>query len=135
MSQTSAVVARRWFEEVWNRREIDKIDELSTPDSIGHLESGDATLDDFRRFHVEFLAAFPDLSIEIEEIVADGENVVVRWMVRGCHRGRAFGMDASDCQVAKRGMTWMKVRDGRIVEAWDCWNQAALFQQMRGATA
>lgn len=135
MSQANVETARRWFEEVWNRRDVEVIGALSAPGSVGHLASGDVgSIDEFKRLHAEFLSALPDLHITIEDTVADGDNVVVRWVVTGSHGGEGFGCPPTGCQISERGMTWMRFRDGQIQEAWDAWNLGALFAQLRGVT-
>lgn len=133
MSLENVALARRWFEEVWNQRRADLVEVLNTPDSVGHLEGGDVVTPKQFRDHVHgaFLAIFPDLEITIEDTVSEGENVVVRWRASGTHQGDGFGLKATNHRVSFRGMTWMRCRNGRIAEAWDCWNQGALFERLR----
>lgn len=133
MSQENCAIARRWFEEVWNQRRSETIAALSAPESVGHLADGEVrTPEEFQAIQAEFLAAFPDLQITIEDTVAQGENVVVRWLARGCHQGHGFGCSATGKDLCFRGLTWFRIRDGKILEAWDGWNQGALFAQLRG---
>ncbi|MEO6809184.1 MAG: ester cyclase [Isosphaeraceae bacterium] len=136
MSLENVALARRWFDEVWNQRRGDLIDVLNDPESVGHLEGGDVITPQQFRDHVHgaFLAIFPDLEIIIEDTVSEGENVVVRWCASGTHQGDGFGLKATHRQVSFRGMTWMRCRDGRIAEAWDCWNQGGLFDRLRAPT-
>lgn len=135
MAETDAkTVARRWFEEVWNERRVDLIDELMAPDSIGHLEAGDVGgPDSFRQIHAAFVSAVPDLRIEIEDVVAEGDRAAVRWHVRGTHGGEGFGFAPTQQNVARRGTTWLRVRDGRIVEGWDTWNMGEFMAALRMA--
>jgi steroid delta-isomerase-like uncharacterized protein len=125
-------LSRRWFEEVWNDRRTATIDELLSPDGVGHMESGDLVgVEPFKRIHQDFLAAFPDLKLEIEDIVSDGDDVVVRWRAAGTHAGDGLGLEATHQPVAVRGITWQRYKDGVMVEGWDCWNQEALLQRLR----
>jgi steroid delta-isomerase-like uncharacterized protein len=134
MDNPNVHLSRRWFEEVWNQRRSATIDELLTPESVGHLETGDVHgAEAFKRVHAEFLAAMPDLRVEVEAIVADGDNVVVRWRANGRHSGDGLGVKATHHPVSFRGMTWMRYRDGKLVEGWDCWNQVGMVQQLRDA--
>jgi steroid delta-isomerase-like uncharacterized protein len=134
VSKANAALSRRWFEEVWNQRRTATIEELLTPESVGHLETGDVHgVEAFKRVHAEFLAAFPDLRLHVEAVVADGDDVVVRWRATGHHAGNAFGVAATRQPVSFRGMTWMRYRAGKLVEGWDSWNQAGLVHELREA--
>jgi steroid delta-isomerase-like uncharacterized protein len=128
-------VARRWFEEVWNQRRSETIYELTLPQSVGHMEHGDVTSrEDFLAFHSKFVEALPDLRITVEDTVAEGENVVVRWSVSATHQGDGLGCQATGKPVRMRGMTWVRIRDGKLVESWDCWNLGGLMQQLTSET-
>lgn len=134
MSLSPAQVARRWFEEVWAKRHSDTIYELLPEDAVGHMAHAEIVGPrDFHEAWKNFLALMPNIEIVPEQIVEDGEHAVVRWSLRGKHTGDGFGLKASGVQVGLRGMTWMHCRDGRIVEAWDCWNQGELFSKLQAS--
>ncbi|HEX6097588.1 MAG TPA: ester cyclase [Thermoanaerobaculia bacterium] len=129
-----AAIARRWFDEVWNERRDDSVDELMSPDARGHIEGGEAHgPEDFRRMRAMFVAALPDVRIEVEDVVADGERAAVRWRAVGTHAGDGFGFPATRQQVHVRGTTWMVIRNGRIVEGWDTWNLGGLLESLRAS--
>jgi steroid delta-isomerase-like uncharacterized protein len=133
-SNPNVGLARRWFEEVWNQRRTETIDELLTPESVGHMEGGDAHgIDGFKRAHAAFVAAFPDLRLSIEALMADGDQVAIRWRATGCHAGDGLGACATHEVVSFRGITWQRYRDGKLVEGWDCWDQTALAHHLRDA--
>jgi len=73
MSQDNAAVGRSWFEQVWNQRNLDAADQLSTPDCTAH---GHAPNDEvigipqFKDFARNVLAAFPDIKITVDETVS-----------------------------------------------------------------
>ena len=132
MTRENSALARRWFEDVWNGRRGDLIAELAAPECTGHTASGDlCTRDEFVQVHAGFMASFPDLHVTIESTIAERDEVVVRWTAEGTHAGDAFGLKATGKPILIRGLTWMRVRDGRIVEARDCWNQGGLFAELR----
>jgi steroid delta-isomerase-like uncharacterized protein len=133
MAVENVVLARRWFEEVWNQRRTETIDELLTDESISYSESGPLRgKQEFKeRAHAVFLSAFPDLRVNVEGTVAEGDEVVVRWSVRGTHLGDGLGFPATGREVSVRGMTWIRYRHGKMIEGWDCWNQAGLIQSLR----
>jgi len=76
------------------------------------------------------LQAFPDLHVEIEDLVAEGDRVVARNTVTGTHRGAYLGLPA-----AQRRITWSEIfigrlRDGRVVETWGVVDVAAQMRQL-----
>jgi steroid delta-isomerase-like uncharacterized protein len=129
--QQNAQIARRWFEEFWNQRRMETIYDLSVPESISHMEHGEVSnREEFLTFQTMFLKALPDLRVTIEDTVAEGDNVAVRWFFSATHRGDALGCRATGKPVRMRGMTWFRFRDGKLVESWYCWNLGALMQYL-----
>ncbi|PQO48007.1 ester cyclase [Blastopirellula marina] len=130
-------LARRWFEEVWNQRCDKAIHEIAASDAVAHLESGVdiKNADVFKSFRDNLLSALPDLKMEVEDIVAEGNAAVVRWNFVGHHQGNGFGFQPTGRQITARGLTWFRFEEGKIVEGWDSWNQSAVFQRMIGDSA
>jgi steroid delta-isomerase-like uncharacterized protein len=131
VSADARELGRRWFEEVWNARRDESIDELLAPDSYGHVEGGDYRGPaGFREMQRVFLAALPDVRIEIEDILAEGDRAAVRWRATGTHSGDGFGFAATHKGIDVRGTTWLTARDGRITEGWDTWNLTGLLASL-----
>lgn len=129
-------VARRWFEEAWNARRDDAVEELMSVDSIGHVEGGEVRgREAFRRNRELLLSALPDVRIEVEDVIAEADRAAVRWRAVGTHGGDGFGFRASKAPVDVRGTTWLTIRDGQIVEGWDTWNLGGLLDSLRTAAA
>lgn len=131
---TTAELAARWFQEVWNDRNDATIVELGDPHLVGHIEDRDARgHDGIRQARDELWAAFPDFHLHIEQVIAHGEDVAARWRVTGTHNGNGFGVPATGTKVNIHGMTWLRFRNGRMVEGWDSWNQGAILQALQAA--
>ena len=132
MSERNRALALRWFEEVWNQRLTSTVDELLAPNCVAHMEGSDIRApDQFKEVRTALLTAFPDLRVKVEETVADGDTVVVRWTATGTHLGAMLGIQATRTSVDFRGMTLQRFREGRIVEGWDSWNQGVLVETLR----
>ncbi|MFN0129087.1 MAG: ester cyclase [Verrucomicrobiales bacterium] len=80
------------------------------------------------RLYLPFTAAFPDLRVTVQGIVAEGDDAVVRWSVTGTHAGPFGPVAASGRSVTFQGMTWLRFRDGKICEGCDRWNLHALLE-------
>jgi steroid delta-isomerase-like uncharacterized protein len=133
MGSENTRLIRRWFEEVWNQRRTDTIDELLTDESVCLTESGLLRGKDVfkERVHAMFLSAFPDLRVIVEGTVAEGDQVAVRWTATATHLGDGFGFPATGRSVAFHGMSWIRFHDGKMMEGWDCWSPSQLIQSLR----
>ena len=134
MSQLTEM-ATAWFEEVWNQRNDDAIFDLSADNAVGYAESDVRyfSMHAFKEFRDNVLAAMPDVRIEVEAVIEQHPDVVVRWFLTGTHTGDGFGFSPTNSRVTLRGMTWMRVdKDNKFVEGWDCWNQGRMMQVFIG---
>lgn len=131
---TNTALALRWFDDVWNQRRESTIEELMAPDAVGHLEGLTVRgVAEFVAARGYLIGAFPDFHITVEETVAEGDSVVLRWVVTGTHTGGNLGIPATGKAVRFRGLTWFRFAGGRIVEGWDSWNQGGLMQELNAA--
>lgn len=135
MSKENVAIARRWFDEVWNQRRMETVYELLTPDSLCESESGPIRGPEefINRAYQPFITIFPDLKMTVDDIVAEGNRVVVRWTAAGTHSGTAFEIAPTGHRVTIRGMTWIRIVDGKMVNGMDCWNQSGLIQALTEA--
>jgi steroid delta-isomerase-like uncharacterized protein len=132
----SAALARRWFEEVWGQRRDAAVSELMADPCDGHMEGGEVRNPaDFLAARAALLAAFPDLAVKVEDVIAEGDKAVVRWSAAGTHRGGDLGVAASGRKASFRGMSWIRFANGRIVEGWDSWNMGRLLQELEAPPA
>jgi predicted ester cyclase len=110
-------VVRRYYEEVFARRNLAALDELFAPDFVGHSATfGTYTLADMRRDIAREYAGMPDDEITIEGQVAEGDRVVTRWRYRWKHDQTVFGETPSGRWIAREGIHSDRLAAGRIVE-------------------
>jgi steroid delta-isomerase-like uncharacterized protein len=128
-------LVHEWFEEVWNKGDRDAIDRLFAADGIAHGLAGDPDTsmrgpDGYKPLFDSFRDAFPDIHIEVVDTVCDGDKIAARCVVRGTHTGAGLGIDATHRTVEFTGMTFLRVRDGQIVEAWNNFDFPRMYQQL-----
>jgi len=83
--------------------------------------------------HIKALrAAFPDLQVAIEDIVAEGDLIAVRGTWRGTHQGAYCGVPAIGRKVEFSGMAFWRVTGGEIRERWGLADTATLMCQLQG---
>ncbi|HKP85954.1 MAG TPA: ester cyclase [Blastocatellia bacterium] len=131
-------LAHRWFEEVWNKRRADAIDEMFADEGIAHGltdASGNELRgpENFKAFFNSFSGAFSDLQVTVEETVAEGDKLAARCTVKGTHTGDGIGLAATNQPVAFTGMCMLRIKDGKIVEAWNNFDFMTMFQQLGAA--
>ena len=128
-----SAIIRRWFDEVWNKGRLCAIDELASPDVIGHgqAEHGvEIGLREFRPFVERFRSAFPDIHIAIHATIEQGENVVARWTATMTHTAEFLGIRDTGRKVTVTATTIQRIVNGKIVEGWDNWDQLGLLVQL-----
>src|SRR5262249_5884477 len=123
--------ARKWFEEVWNEKKESTVHELLHPDIVGSMEGLEVRApEDFLRARAALLDALPDLSVTVEAVISEGDDVVGRWSATGTDRGSGLGLPPSLRRATFGGMSWLVFAEGRIIRGWDSWNQGLLLQQL-----
>jgi steroid delta-isomerase-like uncharacterized protein len=133
MSTDNIALGRSWFEQVWNQRNVDAADHLASSDCLGHGSTpgaAAATIPEFKVFAQGVLAAFPDIHISIDDTIAQGDRVVLRWHADGTHAAPYMGLAASNAKIAVRGTTILRIANGKIAEAWDNWDQYGFLTQI-----
>ena len=132
MSEQNKELIYRWFEEVWNKGRIAAIDELLTEDCLAH-GLGAAPLvgpAGFKPVVQTLRTAFPDIRIVVEDIVAEGDKVAARAVVRGTHQGDYLGIPPTGRQIEVHGISFGRIKDGKISEAWNNYDFQGLKEQI-----
>ncbi len=84
----------------------------------------------FRQLVAMFNQAFPDLRVEVEQLVAEGDMVADRVVVRGTHQGELMGIPATGKQVVLTSTNINRLAGGQIVEHWGDADNLGLLQQL-----
>ncbi|HTL15824.1 MAG TPA: ester cyclase [Patescibacteria group bacterium] len=129
-------LAHEWFEEVWNKCQVTAIDRLLAEEAVAHglVDEDGSELRGpagFKPFFLKFTKAFPDIHVEVADTVSEGDKIAARCIVTGTHQGDALGMPASLRPVRFTGMTILRIREGKIVEAWNNFDFQSLSEQIR----
>ena len=125
-------MVRRYIEEIWNRHNIDAVDELVSTDYLNHAASAEHQRGFAGAQHVLnwLFAVFPDLRFGIEEAVADGETVAVRGTCNGTHEGELWGIAPTGERFAVQQTHWLRVAEGKVAEHWAVRDDLGMMRQM-----
>lgn len=132
MSDENVSLVLRWFDEVWNQRRTETIDELLTEQSICYTDQGPLRgCEEFRqRQYQPLVEAFPDLRVQVDGVVASQGEVVVRWTATGTHTGKGLPIPPTHRSVSFTGISWIRVRDGKLWEGWQSSNIAEVLRSL-----
>jgi len=132
MLADTKVLVRRLFEEVWNQGNLAAIDELFAPSYIRYDPAAPEAkgLAGFKQLVVLLRTAFPDLHFTLEEIIAEGDKVMSRALLRGTHRGEYLGVAPTGKPVAVMGMVVLRIAQGKFQEGWLMMDNLGLLQQL-----
>lgn len=109
---------RRIYEEMWNKGHPSLATELFIkPEGV-------------EKFVKSFLESFPDLQHTIEEMIAEGDRVAVRFSAHGTHTGQWMSFAATGKSIHYSGVTWARISDEKIIEHHTCWDKSILIEQM-----
>jgi steroid delta-isomerase-like uncharacterized protein len=133
--EENKAVLRREVEELYNHTgNLDVVEEIFSPDYVSHEPTSEEVrgIEGARQFAATFRKAFPDLENTIEDMVAEGDKVVMRFRGSGTHEGEtteAFGPPTGK-RMEITGITIKRLSDGKIVEAWTNFDALGMMQQL-----
>ena len=110
-------LAKRFYEEILNSRNMDVADEILAPHYIDHSAAAPG-LENFKRYLAIIISVFPDINVTIEDMFADDDKVAARLTVRGTQFGPFRGFPAKGGQATWSGMDIIHISNGKIVERW-----------------
>lgn len=126
-------IAHFFTEEVFNKGNMEVIDEIIDPEFIHHdpntREFGKGPVA-FKKLIHRYRKAFPDLQITIEQQIMENDLVVDRWKGEGTHEGELMGMAPTGKKISICGISIHRIREGRIVETWNNYDSMSMLQQL-----
>jgi steroid delta-isomerase-like uncharacterized protein len=133
MSTENKSIVRRLYEEVWNERKLDVVDELISPSHALHdanVPGSQIGPDGYKQQVVRLTTAFPDLHFAIEDIFSEKDKLVVSWMVSGTHKGEYEGIPPTDKKILVDGITISYMANGKILDSYVSWDALGLMRQL-----
>jgi predicted ester cyclase len=136
-TEHNKAVIRRFVEAVQNNQDWTAYDELNDPSFVNLSAPPGVPADrEGGKVYLQALAgAYPDASFTIDDMIAEGDQVVTKKTFSGTNTGEFPGMPATGRSVSVQYVDIMRVRDGRIVEHWLSMNQLVWLQQLGLAPA
>ncbi len=133
-AEENKALARRYLEEIWDKGNVDLIDELFTTDFVRHgppaVEGEVRGPEGFKGLVSTYHAGLPDFRVTIDDMIAEGDRVVSRWMVRGTHQGELMGSAPTGNQVTFTGYLFDRIAGSKIEEEWVDYDTLHVMQEI-----
>jgi steroid delta-isomerase-like uncharacterized protein len=133
MPMENKTIVHRLYEEVWNERKLEVVDQLISPshalqDTV--LSGSQVGPELYKRRVVEFTTGFPDICFTIEDTIAEKEKIVVSWIFSGTHQGEFMEIPATGRKISVEGITIHHIRNGKILDSCARWDTLGLMRQL-----
>jgi steroid delta-isomerase-like uncharacterized protein len=132
MSKETNIEAQKKMGEAINKDHLEDLRQVMAPDVKDNDPASDQAkgVEGFIGLFTKMRAAFPDMSIAVEHLVADEDNVSFAYTMTGTQDGNFMGIPPSGKKVKIRGMQISRFKDGKIVERWGSSDQLGILEQI-----
>ncbi|MGB2670396.1 MAG: ester cyclase [Candidatus Acidiferrum sp.] len=133
MSIEAKAVVRRLYEEVWNKRRLELVNELISPSHAlhdPHLSGSAVGPDAYKRICTQYIAAFPDLRFTAEDYISEKDKVVVSWTISGTHKREFRGIPPTNKKISIEGITINHITNGKIMDSYVSLDYLGMMQQL-----
>jgi steroid delta-isomerase-like uncharacterized protein len=123
---------RRWFEEVVTGGDLDLADELLASGYVLHFPGMPTPVDreGHKQLVLAFRSGFPDWEETVDDVIAEGDKVVIRVTGTGTHDGEFQGTPPTGRRVTATGVGIGRIEGGQIAESWAAYDALGLMQQL-----
>ena len=130
--QENKAIVQGMIDEIFNKKNVDALGNFMAEDMVDHNppptdKPGLEGMKDMMRM---YLSAFPDLSVQVEDIIAEGDKVVMRATTSGTHQGEFMGIAATGKKVSFGEIHVIRIAGGKMVEHWGIEDQMGMMQQL-----
>jgi steroid delta-isomerase-like uncharacterized protein len=130
--EENKALIRLFYEEVFNKKNLAAVDDFFAPDHVDHtLPAGLPVGPEGTKQAIAMtLSGFPDLRVTIEDMIAEGDKVVIRFTTHGTQRGALGGIPPTGKQVAVSTIEITRIAGGKIAEDWGLDDRLGMLQQL-----
>lgn len=130
-TETNKAIERRFVEEFWNENKLDNVEDFYAADYSRHdPNTPNVALgpEGVRQVAAMLRAAFPDVRLKIEDLLAEGDLVATRWTATATHLGEYQGIAPTGKKFEVKGISITRFVDGKIMDEWVSWDAAGLLK-------
>jgi steroid delta-isomerase-like uncharacterized protein len=130
LQEQNKAIAKRAFEEILSKGQFELATELYAKDFINHGLHSNASLEEDQAALRGWHAAFPDVVVVPEKLIAENDLVTIYWIARGTNTGTGNGLPATGKKAELAGITIWRIADGKIKEEWSAFDQLSMMKQL-----
>jgi steroid delta-isomerase-like uncharacterized protein len=131
VSEGNKAIVRRWV-QAFNEGNVDAVDELVTDSYVRHDPNSPEVRgpEQEKQLIAMYRSAFPDLHFTIEDMVAEGDKVVIRVAIHATHEGELLGIPPTEKQLTFTSTEIFRLAEGKIDEQWVNFDALGMMQQL-----
>jgi predicted ester cyclase len=137
LAAANKALLRRFYKEVYVDWDMALVDAVVSPRFTSHdwPDGGPTGPQAFRQYYAAIRAAVRDARYEVDDLIAEGDRVVVRWRLLGTHEGSFQGIAPTGRAIALKGIAIYRVEEGKLMERWVVSDLHGLLEDIRGSSA
>ena len=131
-TQENVKLVRQMF-DAWNAHDPDRLLKFLDEKYVSESDANPGARtgrEPARQFVTTYVKAFPDLHLDIAQVIAEGDCVVVRWTATGTHRGELMGIAPTNRRVVTNGCSVTQIRNGKATHEWLYWDTGHLLREL-----
>jgi len=129
--EKNKALIRRFFNAIESGN-LQVLDEIVTEGYDDHLPGQTPGREILKKYFASLRSAFPDLTLPISAIVAEGDRVAVLNSIRGTHKGEFIGLKPSGRSIDAMAFQLYRIENGQLAEHWEVADFALLMRQLQG---
>jgi predicted ester cyclase len=132
-TEENKAIIRRWLKEGWSEGNLALADQLIDPGFVVHGAGGQPTPSGpagVKQLVAAWRTGFPDGQMNVDDLFAEGDKVVIRMTWTGTHRGGFYGHAPTGRRVSVTSIGIDRVANGKIVEGWGEVDMLGLYEQI-----
>lgn len=129
----NATRVRRIWEEVWNKGELDVVDEVLAEDYVGHIPAMPGPIcgtEGFKQLITAYRTAYPDVHVTVDDVIEAGDRVVVRWTSHGTNTGALMGIPPTGRTVEVAGISIFEMKENKVATEWEGFDTLGMMRQL-----
>jgi len=133
MSTDNKSIVRLLYDEVWNKRRLELVDEIISPSHALHdpnLTGSAVGPEAYKRLVSRWVAGVSDLRFTLEDMVGENEKLAVAWTISGTHKGEFMGVPPTNKKVSVDGITIHHFVNAKIMDSYASWDAWGMMQQL-----
>jgi len=128
--ENSKELVRESTAKFWNAHDMAAFDRYHAAGFVNHASDGDKSCEQYKAQAQAFFAAFPDLTVTVDDMVAEGDKVTKVWTARSTHKGAFMGIPPTGKRIVVKGIYVYRVAGGKFVENWSVMDTLGMMQQL-----